>query len=239
MKWKTRISRIDEGEHVIRGMKITEMIKDMSFVESLLFILHGKRSTPQEKELLDAILVACVEHGIHVPSAFVPRVVMSTGNTVNAALAAGALAIGDHHGGAIEACAKFLQSDMTPEEVVESFFAVGKAVPGFGHKVYKDKDPRAEVLFEKAAALGFSGKHVEKLHAVHVALTAKIGRHLPINVDGPVAALMSELGLDWRIGKAFFVLGRMPGMIAHIQEEMIHEKPYRRVNEEDVEYIGD
>ena len=49
---------------------------------------------------------------------------------------------------------------------------------------------------------------------------------------------ISELGFDWRLGKSFFVLGRLPGIMAHVQEEITNEKPYRRIDDEDVEYTG-
>lgn len=61
---------------------------------------------------------------------------------------------------------------------------------------------------------------------------------MPLNIDGAIATLISELGLDARLGKAIFALGRLPGIIAHVYEETVNEKPYRRIDEKDVRYIG-
>jgi citrate synthase len=61
---------------------------------------------------------------------------------------------------------------------------------------------------------------------------------LPINVDGAIAAIISDMGFDWRLGKAFFVMGRVAGMIAHVYEEMTTQKPMRRMCVQETEYDG-
>jgi citryl-CoA lyase len=156
---------------------------------------------------------------------------------MNAALAAGILATGDHHGGAIEELAKLLSTKRTGEEIVESLLRDKARVPGFGHKIYKDKDPRAELLLKTATTLGIAGTYIEEVQAMQEALRTH-GKELPINIDGALAALMCGLGLDYRLGKGLFAFARMPGMIAHAAEEMQNEKPYRRFDDTDVEYTG-
>lgn len=237
MKWKTRISKHENGELFVYGRPLLELVEGATFTQSVFLMLRGKMPTEHETQMLDAMLVSTIEHGIAAPSAFVPRVVASTGNSVNAALAAGVLSIGDFHGGAIEACAKYLQSSDDAQTILEGLQAKKAVMPGLGHKLYKDVDPRAEALFEKANELGLSGLPTQKLRAIQEQIREKIGKSLPINIDGAIAAIMSELGFDYRLGKALFVLGRMPGMIAHTIEEMTYEKPYRRLDDEDVEYL--
>ena len=61
---------------------------------------------------------------------------------------------------------------------------------------------------------------------------------LPINIDGALAALFLELGFDWRLARGFFILSRVAGLVAHAHEEAVNEKPYRRLSDEDVEYVG-
>ena len=63
-------------------------------------------------------------------------------------------------------------------------------------------------------------------------------RKLPINVDGAIAAIISDMGFDWRLGKAFFVLGRVAGLTAQVYEEQTQEKPMRKMANVDCEYIG-
>ena len=61
-----------------------------------------------------------------------------------------------------------------------------------------------------------------------------------MNVDGAIAAIVSEMGFDWRLGKGFFIIGRTPGLVAHAYEELVMEKPFsKRLDEEkEVEYLG-
>ena len=237
MRWKTAISTHKNGELYVRGVALTKLLKNYSFADGIFLLFSDRLPKKNERELLDLVLLACVEHGVEAPSAFVPRVVVSTGNSMNAALAAGALAIGDFHGGAIEQCAKILQSNVSAEGIVNYALTAHERIPGYGHKIYKDKDPRAEFIVARAKKLKLGGKYFEKAVAIRQ-LLKKNGKLLPLNIDGAIAAAISELGLDWRLGKAFFVLGRMPGMIAHAREEMLREKPYRRFEAEDVDYDG-
>ena len=238
MKWKTGISDKKDGEVFVRGRALGDLIREYSFSEAAFLLFKGVLPVENEKKLFDAMLVSCIEHGIEPPSAFVPRVSVSVGNPMNAAIAAGMLAIGDWHGGAIEQAAFLFGREKSAEEIVGQTISRGGRFPGFGHKVYKDKDPRAELLIEKAEALGLSGAFVKKARQCGEELAKQTGKKLPLNIDGAIAALMLELGFDWRLGKAIFALGRMPGMIAHIHEEMVNEKPYRRLDSEDVEYVG-
>ncbi|MBI3420998.1 MAG: citryl-CoA lyase [Candidatus Sungbacteria bacterium] len=238
MKWKTAISQHANGTLFVYGHELTELIEKAAFSEVIFLLLKGTLPTKKEAQLLDACLVAMAEHGIQAPSTFVARTSISVGNPFNAALAAGILATGDWHGGAIEKCAQYLQSGKDAPAIIGEVGLAGGRMPGFGHKVYKDEDPRASVLFTKARELGCAGTCIALVHEIKDALEKKTGKKLPINVDGAVAALVSELGIDWRFGKALFILGRMPGLMAHIREEMVNEKPYRRLEDDEVKYVG-
>jgi len=237
-KWKTAISTHKEDNLSIRGKSLLSLINEHSFVEVIFLLLRATLPTKKEERMLNILLTAMIEHGVQAPSAFVARTVSSTGNPFNAALAAGILAIGEYHGGAIEQCAKHLQSTETVDALVENVVKKGERMPGFGHKQYKDKDPRAEIIFHNAKELGFFGMYASRALEMEKALEKKTGKKLPINIDGAAAAIMLELGFDWRLGKAMFILGRLPGLIAHVQEEITREKPYRRLEDSDVEYDG-
>lgn len=238
MKWKTAISSYKNGELYIRGVRLSKFIDDANLAETIFFVLQGKSASKNQAKMLEAILVSMIEHGIEVPSAFVARSVVSAGNSQNAAIAAGILAIGDIHGGAIENAAFFLQSVDPPKEIVERAIQKKERLSGYGHKIYKTEDPRTTALFKKAEELKLSTKYLNRAREIESELLRQTGKVLPLNVDGAVAAIVSELGFDWRLGKAFFVLGRLPGIIAHIEEERENEKSYRRLNPEDVEYVG-
>jgi citrate synthase len=104
--------------------------------------------------------------------------------------------------------------------------------------VVHTEDPRARRLLEVAGDLGFRGRWCALAEALEAVTEEVFGRHLAMNIDGAMAALLLELGLDWRLGKAFYVIARAPGFVAHVHEEQSRERPYREVGWEDVEYDG-
>ncbi|MEX2457379.1 MAG: citrate/2-methylcitrate synthase, partial [Actinomycetota bacterium] len=73
---------------------------------------------------------------------------------------------------------------------------------------------------------------------VEAAAAEVLGRALPLNIDGAMAALLLELGLDPAIGKAFYVIARAPGFCAHVFEQQTQDRPYRDVGWRNVEYTG-
>ncbi len=238
MKWNTAISTRVNNELFIRGIAHSKLIQEHTFTEVSFFLLSGRLPDQSEQKLFDILLASCVEHGIEAPSDFVPRVSASVGNSLHVAAAAGLLAIGDWHGGAAEELARLLYSKADAATIVKNVLAAQKRVPGFGHALYKDKDPRAEALLQKAEELGVAHAYIKKVRELEHELEAQSGKHLPLNIDGALAACMCELGLDWRLGRALFGFARMPGMLAHALEEVLREKPYRRLDVGDTTYDG-
>lgn len=230
MKFKTSISQSKDGKHFVRGKELLELIDKHSFVEVMFLFLRGNLPAKNERQLLDAVLVAAMENGIHAPSLFVPRVVAASGNDFHTALAAGMISIGEKHGGAAEKAAEIFGSGKTSAEIITEY----KIIPGFGHKIYKEEDPRAALLEQKAEALGFSGKYFKIAKDVEKALAEKKGKKLPLNIDGAMACCMLELGLDPKLGKALFLIARIVAMSAHILEEYKQGNSYYRLDESDV-----
>lgn len=243
--WKTAITDDKDGGGRIRGYKIEELIGGRSFAETAWLLLRGELPEPNQAKLFDAMLVAVADHGIAVPSATAARIVLSGGNSLNAAVAAGVLAAGDFHGGAIEGCMRMLasvsQAPGEPKEVassvVDQMESQGVRILGFGHKIF-EVDPRTTRLFALARELGITGKHMEIAEEVARALSERKGRPLPLNVDGAIAALLGEMGFPPETGKAVFFMGRIAGICAHVVEERSREKPFRRLDEEEYHYDG-
>ncbi|MDO8655185.1 MAG: citryl-CoA lyase [bacterium] len=231
MKFKTKISKTEGSKHSIRGKDLLELIEKHSFTDVIFLLLRGSFPNEKEKQLLEAMLVASVENGLEAPSLFVPRVVAASGNDMHVALASGMLAIGSKHGGAGEQAAILFASDRTAADIVEQ----ERIIPGFGHKIYKEEDPRASALFEKAKNLGFPCAYFKKAYEIETKLTEKKGKKLPLNIDGAIAAVMLELGFDPRLGKAFFLIARIVAMAAHVKEEMEQKNSYYRLDETEVQ----
>jgi len=245
MSWKTAITRIEPGQIRLRGYDITELMGRLSFAETVFLTLKGERPKPAEARMTEALLVSSVDHGATPPSSQAARLILSGGNPLNAAVAAGVLTLGDSHGGAIEQCAQVLQEraaqagtvDEIATRLVEELRAEKKRLAGYGHRLHP-VDPRSTRLYELASEVGFGGRHMELARAVEKALEAITGRALPLNVDGAIAAVISDMGFDWQLGKGFFIIARAVGLVAHAFEEWSREKPMRRFIVDDSEYDG-
>lgn len=237
-KWKTSIAGIVDGETIIHGYKVTDLIDKVNFTDAIWLELKGELPTENQRAMLDSILISTIDNGMGPPSITNARNSASAGNSMQASVAAGILGIGEHHGGAIEECARLLQIGLSAEKLVEKVISSGDRIPGFGHKIYKDEDPRATQVFAKAKSLGFFGEYSELAKAVEAELEKRKGKKIVVNVDGAIAAVVSDMGFDYRLGKGFFIIGRAVGLIAHIFEEIVREKPFRRVPEEEIEYDG-
>jgi len=231
-EWKTSISSSGE-EAVIRGEKL-EQVMDMDFADTIWLLLKGNKPTEKESELFNTILSSSIDHGVGNPSTVSARTVQSGGNDMNTSVAGGILSLGDAHGGAIEECMQILQSQKTAEEIVEEYLENGDKIPGIGHKVYDDVDPRAQKMLQKAEKLGLSADHVKKMKEIKQVFSEK-KVNLVMNVDGAIAAVMSDLGWEPELGKGFFIIARTPGIVAHVREEM-DEPDFRR---EKGEYVGE
>jgi citryl-CoA lyase len=244
--WKTGVAGQIDGQTVVRGYPLQELIGSVSFPDAIYLVLKGDLPTEPESKMMNAMLTACIDHGIAPPSVVAARTVFSGGNSLNSAVAAGALTLGDFHGGAIEQCMKLFQEliadDSTDvvqlaKDKVAEMRAAKRRFPGFGHKLYK-RDPRTVRMLELAGEYGFGGPFIQFAVAVQENLEESMGRNMPLNVDGAIAAILCDMGFDWKVGKGFFIIARMPGVVAHIVEEWSREKPFRRLPEGAYGYDG-
>ncbi len=249
LHWKTGITKIEPNKISLRGYPIDKLMGKISFSQAIYLALKGEFPSPEVGRMIDAIFVSSVDHGAGPPSVLAARTVASTGAELHAAVAAGVLAISRFHGGAVEEGMRlFLKVEkkmkdktqteaQAAEAVLDEMKASGKRASGFGHRIHT-QDPRTRKLFALAAELGIAGRYVGIARAVEAALQKQLGKSLPINVDGAIAALLCELGFPAEVGNAFFIIARVPGLVAHIREEQTREKPMRKVHPEDFEYDG-
>ena len=242
---KTSITKVAPGSIRVKGYDITELMEKKTYAEVVFLLLKGELPSPAQAKMMEAILVSSVDHGVTPPSSLATRVVASGGNPLNACIAGGILTIGESHGGAMEQCARILQEwaakgdDMNAvaDQLVAHIRETGLRMPGFGHRLHKT-DPRTVKLFEIANKHKFTGKHIDLAKAVEKKLAGATGKTLPINVDGAIGAVMSDMGFDYRIGKGFFIISRCAGLIAHAYEELTRYKPMRKLGLSDYEYDG-
>lgn len=245
-RWRTAITDHVNHEPYLRGYRLVDLVGRHSFAEVAYLTLKGELPTPAQARMLDAMLVAVIDHGIAVPSVVADRVVISGGNPLHVGVAAGILTFGEAHGGAIETAARILQetaaqegdvADLAQERVAQAR-AQKERLAGFGHRYYKEADPRTARMFTIAREEQFYGRHCALAEAMAAELKAQTGRSLVLNVDGAIAAIISDMGFDWRLGKGFFIMGRVVGLIAHGFEELTRERPFRRLSADEIAYDG-
>jgi len=247
--WDTKITDIAPNRILLRGYPIDNLMGRVSYPEAFFLTIMGELPKPSYARVLDAILVSSVDHGVTPPSASAAMTVASTGNPLNAAIAAGVLAISRFHGGAIEGCMNLLidavsrmraagaSLEETAGDIVREYRDAGRRLPGFGHRYHTD-DPRTRRLFEIAKQEGVSGQHLDMVVAIERALHEASGKRLAINVDGAIAAVLCEMGVNPALANAFFITSRLPGLVAHIYEEITTQKPMRHIVPDQARYTG-
>jgi len=214
---------------------------DMAFLE-----LTGRLPTHQESTVFNALAVTLVEHGM-TPSAIAARLTyFGAPESVQAAVAAGLLGIGDRFGGSVEEAARTLQEALAgagaqPDigrlaaQVVASHKERKRPIAGLGHPIHKPLDPRTPKLFEIAAANGFSGRFVELMQAISSEAGRSYGRELPVNATGAIGAIASELDIPWQVSRGLAVMARAIGLVGHIREELdepLAAEIWSRIDEE-------
>jgi citrate synthase len=121
--------------------------------------------------------------------------------------------------------------------IVREYREKHKRLPGFGHRIHT-RDPRTIKMFQIASDLGIAGEYVEMAEAIEGSIEKSSGKRLPINVDGAIAALLCEMEFPPELANAFFIMARIPGLVAHVYEEQTRMKPMRHINPKDHEYDG-
>lgn len=246
--WLTAVTRIRENEILIRGYPIEELMAGSGYARVLYLLVKGDLPDEGAARLLEAVLVSSVDHGVTPPSAQSAVLSASSGAPINAALAAGILSINDYHGGAIEACMHMLHEAVAAmtargqsvpeaaEALVEDYLLRGSRLMGYGHRLHSD-DPRTRRLLAIARESGYARQFVAMAEALGVALAAR-GKKLPMNVDAAIAAVLCELEIPPRLANAFFIISRIPGLLAHILEEQERYRPMRKIDFAAARYDG-
>jgi citrate synthase len=215
----------------VRGLDLTgELLGNTTYTEMVSIILLGRRPTPGETRMLDALIVVLVEHGLVKPAVQARFVYSNAPESLQAAVAASLLGAGSHHLGSSEWAARMLQEaaargadgdavEAAAQQVVQDHARRRARIPGIGHRTHAGGDPRAIRLFEIARETDCYGSYCLLLERI-AALASERGRFLPVNVTGAIAAIASDMGFRWQITRSFALIGRVLGALGHIQEEM-------------------
>jgi citrate synthase len=232
--WRTAIIDIAPGVIRARGYPIEELIGRVSFPAMIWLMLRGELPTPPQTQLLEAALVASVDHGPQAPSIAVARMAVSCGLPLNGVLASAVNTLDDVHGGAGEQAIELFQSAQrrmdagaalataVAEAVAAHTATRGKFVPGFGHRFHPidPRTPRLLALVEAAVARGtVTGNYARIAREIETQLCAGKAKPVPMNIDGATAVIYAELGFDAPLARGIFCLSRAVGILAHAWEQ--------------------
>jgi citrate synthase len=247
--WGTALTDTMEDGIRLRGYDLAELAGTVSFPAVVHLLFTGELPDAPTARLIDALMVASIDHGAGAPSALAARTAISGGASLQAGAAAGLLTLGELHGAAVDASMQAIgavvdaaaagdSSLAAADALVAARRAEGRRVPGFGHRQHRRRDPRLDRLFGLAREAGVPGHHVAAATAIESALERSVGRPVPVNIDGALAAILGEVGFPGDLGNALFISSRIAGILAHAHEEHRTMAPMRRIDPAAHRYRG-
>jgi citrate synthase len=228
-----------------RGDETLAPRPDLGHAANFLYLLTGETPDPERVRALETYLNTVIDHGLNA-STFAVRLIISTGSDLVSAIVGGLGALkGPLHGGAPGPALDMVFEIGTAEraeDVLRDRLARGERLMGFGHRVYKVRDPRADVLATAAERLYTRAgdmklyrlaREVESV-AIRLLEEQKPGRHLQTNVEFYTALLLHGLGFDVSLFTPTFAVSRVAGWIGHAMEQ---QRANRLIRPQSV-YVG-
>jgi citrate synthase len=239
-QYPTSLGTSDAETITLLGQDLAaDLMGKVGFGELAFWLVTRKRPTPSQVRVFEAVLVALADHGF-TPTAIAARLTyLSAPDSLQGALAAGLLGGGSRFLGVTEDCGKFLatvlaESGDLPEaddaaawdalalDAVRATRAAGRFVPGLGHPVHKQRDPRTPVLLAIAEQEGLKGPHLRLFEAIGRVHPEVLGRTLPLNGAGVCGAALADLGLPVDLLRGFALLARAAGLLGQLAEERLN-----------------
>jgi citrate synthase len=239
-RYPTSIGSSDESSISLLGQDLArDLLGQVGFAELAFWLVAMRRPTPSELRVFESVLVALADHGF-TPTVIAARLTLTGApESVQGALAAGLLGGGSRFLGVTEDAGRFLADalagrveagdslptddqgwDALAREAVTAQRRAGSYVPGLGHTVHKNGDPRTPVLFRIATEEQLFGPHLQLFAAIGRVHPEVLGRTLPLNGAGACGAVLCDLGFPVEILRGFALLARTAGLIGHLAEEM-------------------
>lgn len=215
-----------------------ELMGEVEFGELGLWLMTQERPTRQQSRVFNAVMAALADHGF-TPTAIAARMTLySAPESMQGALAAGLLGGGSRFLGVTEDTGKYLhdalaearnagQEASTDEQflelartVVKRTRAAGEFVPGLGHPVHKQGDPRTPALMRIAKEEDVYGDHLRLFSAIGDVAPEIMGKNLPLNGAGVCGAALADLGVPLQLLRGAVLLARCAGLLGHLGEEI-------------------
>ncbi|MFG1893578.1 citryl-CoA lyase [Micromonospora zamorensis] len=231
LSFPTGIGTSDPTSISLLGQDLAgDLMGKVGFGELAYWLVAGRRPTRGEVRVFEAVLVALADHGF-TPTAIAARLTyLSAPESLQGALAAGLLGGGSRFLGVTEDCGRFLADTLAGAGEVTDYDALAldavtrarqerRLVPGLGHPVHKEQDPRTPVLIRIATEEGLHGPHLRLFEAIGRVHPQVLGRTLPLNGAGVCGAALADLGLPVEMLRGFALLARAAGLLGHLAEE--------------------
>lgn len=230
---RTAICTSNEHTIIVRGKDLCQdLIGKVSFTDYFFLLLTGAMPGPGAARVLDATLVAIAEHGL-VPSVQASRMTFAAApDALQGAVAAGILGCGSVILGASADAGRMFDEihrragagdlKAAARDVLGEYCQAGRAIPGFGHPLHKERDPRVEALLSVARSAGADMRYVEIAEAVEAVIPDVVGRELKLNISAAIPAVLLGVGFPLTALRGVPILARTAGLIGHLEEESRH-----------------
>ena len=233
--WTTRISHAESGKIHVRGYPIEELIEHLGYSEAAFLLLRGELPDEREIALFDLALRSGMDQQFINSAACAARYTASAfPDSPVPALASGILASGSVTGSPqepaemlIEAIGWEVAEERAASRAVDTWLERRGAVPGLGHPMHKQAEPRAVTLRRIAVDRDGWREHGRLLDAIERELERRKQLHIPINLAGALGALLADLGFDPLAIGGLGALGYGMALLAHIVEEIREGVPLR------------
>jgi citrate synthase len=246
--WTTDVADVVDADVYVRGYSLAGLMGRIPFSAATYLLVRGRIPTPGESRMVDAMLCSILDYSLYKPGTAAARYTVSGNPQMTAGMAVAVLSVGEYTlapedtGRFIaDSHARYLASGMAMDEFarefVGEFTAGGGRVPGLGHPKFRYEDPRAQNLKQVARDEQVWGEIGDWYEAVHRAfIEIKQKPHIPINEVGMMAAIMAQMGFTPPEMTGIALISSLPGVIAHISEEIASKTRIRIIPDEVAHY---
>lgn len=229
--WKSDITEITKNKLVTRGVDQEEIIRNFRYEDMVFLLVFGRKPTSVEADLLRAVIVSHVSHGITGQSTIAVRLGADCHSSfLNSALGGFLVGSGGVHQGALQLSIEMIKEASEAEnleEYVQSRLASKKVFYGYGHR-FHSKDPRAIVLMKICDEYSFTGKYISTARDIEKIMGPRYGKYM--NIEAAGGSILLDLGFPSEVASLIILVGRGP-MYAAVYLERLRSgsKPFQRL----------
>lgn len=254
LRFRTAITEMDDEEIHVRGYPLSDLIRGRSYAECTWLTLRGELPTAAQAAVFDAVLCGLMSYPAgRAPNILAGRIAVSVNPDPSVGILAALSCAGrrtispEHTGEMLTAALRRLGDDPTGADVSAVAAAVAgelheaqEPLPGAGHPEFAARDPRAVAVLDVARRHGMEGT-VSRLHDAILAgyNVLRPGRRpLPLNIDGALARVLTELGFAPPQMYVVSLISFLPGIAAHMLEEIDSGARFRMLGPDREDYVG-